>query len=235
MKKLFLMLIAIVLFGAFGYSQTVCPPPVTQFTFTISRPVVLNQKVGGASVCDPDNATNPNLQTATWSIVETQTLWKMNTNGDILVADATAVNNSALTTFTLTIKVTDNGTPFLSSTADVTLNDSNSPPVIAPQTFAVNENMPNGTVVGTVVATDPNSTQTKTFSIVSGNVNGTFSINATTGVILVTNVSALNFEATPTYALVIKVVDNGTPSLSAQATITINVNNVNEAPVIVAQ
>jgi molybdopterin-binding protein len=230
MKKLFLMLIAIVLFGTIGYSQVVCPTPVTQFTFTISRPVVLNQKVGGASVCDPDVG-----QTAVWSIVETQTLWKMNTNGDILVADATAVNNSALTTFSLTIKVTDNGTPVLASTAGVTINDTNSPPVIAPQTFAVNENMPNGTLVGTVVATDPNTSQTKTYSIVSGNVNSTFSINATTGAIVVTNVAALNFEATPTYAIVIKVQDNGTPSLSAQATMTINVNNVNEAPVIIAQ
>jgi hypothetical protein len=229
MKKLFLMLIAIVLFGTIGYSQVVCPTPVTQFTFTISRPVVLDQKVGGASVCDPDVG-----QTATWSIVETQTLWKINAAGDILVADATAVNNSALTTFALTIKVTDNGTPVLASTAGVTINDTNSPPVIAPQTFAVNENMPNGTLVGTVVATDPNTSQTKTFSIVSGNVNSTFSINATTGAIVVTNVAALNFEATPTYALVIKVQDNGTPALSAQATMTINVNNVNEAPVIIA-
>lgn len=224
------MLIAVLLFSTIGYSQVVCPTPVTQFTFTISRPVVLNQKVGGAGVCDPDVG-----QTATWSIVETQTLWKMNTNGDILVADATAVNNSALTTFSLTIKVTDNGTPVLASTAGVTINDTNSPPVVAPQTFAVNENMSNGTLVGTVVATDPNTSQTKTFSIVSGNVNSTFSINATTGAIVVTNVAALNFEATPTYSIVIKVQDNGTPSLSAQATMTINVNNVNEAPVIVAQ
>jgi hypothetical protein len=129
----------------------------------------------------------------------------------------------------------DNGTPVLSNTAGVTINDTNSPPVIAPQTFAVNENMPNGTLVGTVVATDPNTSQTKTFSIVSGNVNSTFSINATTGAIVVTNVAALNFEATPTYSIVIKVQDNGTPALSAQATMTINVNNVNEAPVIVVQ
>jgi hypothetical protein len=230
MKKLFLMLIAIVLFSTIGYSQVVCPAPVTQFTFTISRPVVLNQKVGGASVCDPDAG-----QTAVWSIVETQTLWKIDTGGNILVADATAVNNSALTTFSLTIKVTDNGTPVLASTAGVTINDTNSPPVIAPQTFAVNENMPNGTLVGTVVATDPNTSQTKTFLIVSGNLNSTFSINAISGAIVVTNSAALNFEATPKYSLVIKVQDNGTPTLSTQATVTINVTNVNEAPVIVAQ
>lgn len=230
MKKLFLFLIATVLFSTFGYSQVVCPTPVTQFTFTISRPVTLNQKVGGAGVCDPDVG-----QTATWSIIEAQTLWKIDAGGNILVADATAVNNSALTTFALTIKVTDNGIPILSSTAGVTINDTNSPPVIAPQTFAVNENMPNGTVVGTVVATDPNATQTKTFSIVSGNVNNTFSINATTGALTVANTTTLNYEATPTYAIVVKVQDNGTPTLSAQATITINVVNVNEAPVIVAQ
>jgi len=228
MKKLFL--ISLVLFlSVITYSQTICPPPVTQFTFTISKPVVLNQKIGGAAVCEPDAN-----QTATWSIVETQTLWKIDVNGDILVNDATAVNNSTLTTFALTIKVTDNGTPVLSSTAGVTINDANSPPVIAPQTFTVAENSANGTLVGTVIATDPNAGQTKTFSIVSGNTNSTFSINATTGAIVVSNSSSLNFEATPTYALVVKVQDNGTGNLSAQATMTINVTNVNEAPVIIA-
>lgn len=228
--KLLITLISLVLLSTLGYSQTVCPLPVTQFTFTISKPVTANQKVGGASVCDPDAG-----QTATWSIVETQTLWKIDAGGNILVNDATAVNSSVLTTYAFTIKVIDNGVPQLFAVAGVTLTDANSPPVIDNQTFSVNENMPNGTIVGTVVATDPNAGQSKTFSIVSGNTGSTFSINATTGAIVVTNTSTLNFEATPMFVLTVKVQDNGTGALSDNALITINLLNVNEAPIIIAQ
>jgi len=238
MKKLLLMLIAVLLFSAIGYSQTPCPAGVTAITLNVPKPVTNGMKVGGITYCDPDNAVTV-TQTLTPTIVETQTLYKLTIIGnsaDIIVNDATAVNNSAASTV-FSIKVIDNGTnpPNLSTTAVITINYVNSPPVMNPQTFSIAENSAVGTVVGTVIASDPNTSQTKTYSIVSGNVNSTFSINATTGAIIVTNVVALNYEATTRYALVIKVQDNGTPSLSTQATMTINVTNVNEAPVIVAQ
>ena len=232
MKKLLIAIIFLTLaFSSVSYAQTVCPAPVTTFNFTFTRPVVANQKIGGASVCDPDVG-----QTATWAITtgNTSNLWKIS-NGNILVNDATAVNNSTLTAFTITIQVTDNGVPPLSSTATVNMNESNNPPSIADQAFAVNENSANGTVVGTIIATDPDAGQTKTFSILSGNTSGAFSVNASTGVIVVSNMAALNYEVTPQFILVVKVQDNGTGSLSSQANITININNVNEAPVIYNQ
>jgi VCBS repeat-containing protein len=156
-------------------------------------------------------------------------------NGVVMVADPTAINSTTTATYNITIKVTDNGTPPLSRTAIESMTNTNSPPVINAQTFVLNENSPNATVVGTVIATDPNAGQTKTFSILSGNTNGAFSINASTGVLVVTNTTVLNFEATPSFALVIRVSDNGNPSLSAQATITVNLLDVNEAPVVLDQ
>lgn len=239
MKKLFLFLIAMVLFSTFGYSQTPCPAGVSTITLNVPKPVTNGMKVGGITFCDPDNAVTV-TQTVTPSIVEVQTLYKLTIIGnsaDIIVNDAAAINGSPAASTIFTIKVTDNGTnpPNLSASAAITINYVNSPPVMNPQTFTIAENSVVGTVVGTIIATDPNTTQTLTYSIVSGNVNSTFSINATTGAIVVTNSAALNFEATPTYALVVKVTDNGTGALFAQATMTINVTNVNEAPVIVSQ
>jgi VCBS repeat-containing protein len=229
MKRLLLTLFSLVFMYAIANAQVICPPNVAHFDFSFTKPVVVDQKVGGANVCEPDAG-----QTHVWTIVETGTPWKI-VNGNILVADANAINSVTTASYNITIKVTDNGVPSLSNTSTVTLNNINSPPIIAPQTFTVAENAPNTTLVGTVVATDPNAGQTKTYSIVSGNTSGAFSINASNGNILVTNTAVLNFEVTPSFALVIKVTDNGNPSLSAQATITINLTDVNEAPVVVDQ
>lgn len=226
MKKLFLFLF-VAFYASLSFGQTVCPAPVTAFTFTISRPVILNQKIGGAGYCEPDAG-----QTDTWSIDGNPPSWKILTNGDIIVNDANAINNSIATSFTMTIRITDNGTPILSSSASVTVNDLNTPPVINPQTFSINENAANGTVVGTVVASDAQTNQTKTFSIIGGNTSGTFIINSLTGVITVFNSPTLDFETTPSFALIVKVQDNGSGTLSAQNTVTINVNNVNEAPIV---
>lgn len=226
MKKLLLTTIIALLLSIASYSQTVCPPTITQLGFSITRPVTLNQKVGGATYCEPDAN-----QIDTWSIVEAQTLWKIDQGGNILVADATAVNNSALTTFVFTIRITDNGSPILFNSATVTLTDVNTPPVIAPQTFNIAENTILGTTVGTIVASDPNAGQTLTYTIISGNTNNTFSLT-TAGVLKVASNTALDFEATPTYSIVVRATDNGTGALFAQATMTVNVTNVNEAPVI---
>jgi len=102
----------------------------------------------------------------------------------------------------------------------------NLPPVISNQVFSINENLPNGTYVGTVDASDQNSGQTLTYSILSGNTNNAFSINTSSGDLTVATSSALNFQTTPTFALIVKVQDNGTGSLSSQATITVKLIDV---------
>jgi hypothetical protein len=86
----------------------------------------------------------------------------------------------------------------------------NEVPVINNQAFSVTENSANGTNVGIVVATDPDAGQTLTHSILSGNTYGAYALHASTGVLTLTISAALNFEVTPTFALVIKVQDNGT-------------------------
>jgi hypothetical protein len=83
----------------------------------------------------------------------------------------------------------------------------------------MNENSPDGTAVGIVVASDPDAGQTLTYSIVSGNTNGAFSIDALTGVLSVANGAALTVD----FSLVVKVQDNGVGELSSQATIAIEV------------
>ena len=102
----------------------------------------------------------------------------------------------------------------------------NQSPVIQNQAFQLDANSLNNTLVGKVVATDPDAGQTLTYSILSGNTSGAFIINSSTGALTVANSTALNYTINPAFSLIVKVQDNGTSSLSNQATIGVNLNNV---------
>lgn len=103
------------------------------------------------------------------------------------------------------------------------------------QTFSVAENSAVDTVVGTVVAADPDSSSPLSYAITGGNTNAAFAINATTGQITVANAAALNYELQTTFALTVTVTDSTVPETSDSATITINVTNVNEPTTITLQ
>ncbi|HEY0510734.1 MAG TPA: IPTL-CTERM sorting domain-containing protein [Thermoanaerobaculia bacterium] len=116
---------------------------------------------------------------------------------------------------------------------DANVIPTNRPPVVNNATFSIPENSPNGTNVGTPVTfTDPDPGQTHSYAITAGNAGGAFAINAATGQITVANSAALDFEVTPTFSLTVQVTDNGTPVQSGTGTVTVNLTNVNEKPVV---
>ena len=94
--------------------------------------------------------------------------------------------------------------------------------------FTINENSANSTVVGSVIATDPDIADTLTYSITGGNTGSAFAID-NNGQITVNNNAALDFETTPIFNLAIQVDDsNGGTDTD---TVTIQLNNINDAPV----
>ena len=90
----------------------------------------------------------------------------------------------------------------------------------------VAENAVNGTVVGTITSTDPDSGDTKRYSL-TDNAEGRFAINSSTGVITVANGSLLNYEAAATHNLTVRVTDRG--GLTYDESFTIHLTDVNEA------
>ena len=107
---------------------------------------------------------------------------------------------------------------------------SNETPAISDATFNLDENSANGTAVGTVPVTDPDTGDTHVYSITAGNTGGAFAID-NAGNITVANSTALDFETTPVFILTVQVQDQGGIGLVDAATITVNLNNLNEAPI----
>jgi hypothetical protein len=131
-----------------------------------------------------------------------------------------------------TADTTENGGTTAFSTATVTasilVNPVNDYPQAEDDEFSVDEDAENGTVVGTVQASDPDKGQSLTYEIIAGNDDGVFAIDAQTGEITVADNSNLDFETTPSYTLTIKITDDGDPAKDTTVTITITVNDVNE-------
>jgi Tol biopolymer transport system component len=114
--------------------------------------------------------------------------------------------------------------------ADMEVIRASAPPVVTASAFSLDENSANNTVVGTVAAYDPDVGDTLSYAITAGNTGGAFAIDAN-GQITVANSAALDFETNPVFTLTVEATDDGSPNLSDSTTVTITLNNVNDAPV----
>ncbi len=103
-------------------------------------------------------------------------------------------------------------------------------PKIVDQTFTTLENPLDGTSLG-FVTSDVRPSKA-TWSIVSGNDDGAYSIDPVTGELFAVDGSAVDYEAEQTRDLIVQVTENGKKDYTA--TVTVNVTDVNEAPVIEA-
>ena len=208
------------------------PPVISNQSFNIDENSSSGSSVGTIVASDPD----PD-QTITYAIQSgnASNAFSLNSNSGVLtVNNAGALNYETTTSFSLVVMVTDNGASPMSSSANITINvnDVNEDPVMEDQDFEIEENTPGGQSVGTILATDPDNGQTLSYSIVSGNSSGAFSIGLTSGIITVANAAALDFETTTSFTLLVEVEDNGQGNLSDQATVTIDVLDVNEVPIV---
>jgi Ca2+-binding RTX toxin-like protein len=159
------------------------------------------------------------------------------------ITTAAALNFEAGTTSTAyTVIARDNAgaAGYIEAQTSVTigianLNEANTLP--ATYSLSVNENVAVGTAVGTIAATDIDSSSVafgqQRYYFLNGattSSDGRYTINATTGVI--TTAAALNFEAaSPSATYIVVARDNAGAAgyIEAQTSVTIGIANVNEA------
>ncbi|MBD2412417.1 DUF4347 domain-containing protein [Nostoc calcicola FACHB-3891] len=118
-------------------------------------------------------------------------------------------------------------------TRTINVTAVNDPAVItAGQNFSINEGVANGTVVGTVAATDVDGSTFTNWTIIDGNLDSDrdgqvgFNINSTTGEITVNDSDELDFEINPTFELQVTVSD-GINASSVQS-VTVRLQDVIE-------
>jgi hypothetical protein len=181
-------------------------------------------KVADISVTDDALGTNvlslAGVDAASFSLVGNA----LNFNG--------GANFEVKSTYNVTVRVNDaavGGNPDATQAFTLNITNVNEAPVVANQVFTVNEGSSSGYVLGSVVASDPDTGASLTYSITGLNPGG-FGIGTSSGQVAVGAV-AMDFEATPVYTFTVQVSDG---SLSATADITVNVINVNEPPTAVS-
>ncbi|MEQ1825597.1 MAG: PA14 domain-containing protein [Pirellula sp.] len=107
-------------------------------------------------------------------------------------------------------------------------------PYVGARSFSIAEHSAIGTVLGSPTSGDPDLGQRLNYSIVSGNANNVFAMDPLSGQLRIANSGALDFESTPVFNLVINAVDNGSPLLNDSNTITVQLDNINDAPSAIA-
>ncbi|ASJ72713.1 cadherin domain-containing protein [Granulosicoccus antarcticus] len=134
-------------------------------------------------------------------------------NVTVGVNDGSGTSN-ATSTQALSVTVTD-------------LND-NAPVIDAAQSFSIDEDAIDTTVVGTVTANDPDTVGSITWSIAGGNTGNAFAIDVNTGEITVANTAAIDYENSQQFTLSITASDG----VNADDTenVIININDAADEP-----
>ena len=146
---------------------------------------------------------------------------------ELHVASGVTLDFEAQANYDVTVEV-DDADPAVgiddSVSYTLAVEDVNEAPAVDPgQSFNVNENTDVGTVVGTVVASDPDVGQTLTYAITAGNTGSAFAIDPNTGEISVDG--SIDFENLNAYTLTVTATDSGSPALATSAAVTISVND----------
>ena len=158
-------------------------------------------------------------------------------SGQVTVADSAQLNYETTTSFTLSVTVSDGVHTSAAQTVTVSLSDVNdvTPVVTAGQSFGMAENSANGTVVGSVLATDGDVTPTSfgSWTITGGTGDTAFAINPASGQVTVADSAQLNYETTTSFTLSVTVSDG--VHTSAAQTVTVSLSDVNDVtPVVTA-
>ena len=169
-----------------------------------------------------------------YSLIDENGHFDITENGEVFVVEPLDFENISL--YSLIVTVTDRpqtpNTTIIIAPLTVYISDVNdNPPVFLTEdlTLYIVENSPPG-IVGSVEAVDVDPVSAiLQYSILSDD-NGGFAIDSLTGEIQSTQ--ALDREFQDNYDVIVQVMDNGVPLLSATTTVRIIIEDVNEGPPI---
>ena len=197
------------------------PSGATLSSNQVSRSAVTGTIVGSAAGVDPDAGS-----VLTYALVnDAGGRFAISTNGQLTVANATLLNNETTTSYAIVVCVTDQGGLTYDKSFAIDVNDAPTAATLSGGTVA--EGAPSGTIVGTVAGVDPNAGAILSYAL-TDSAGGRFAIDGTSGQLTVANGTLLNYEASASHVVQVRVTDQG--GLTFDKSFTIAVTNVNEAP-----
>eukprot|EP00035_Acanthoeca_spectabilis_P006219 m.122020 g.122020 ORF g.122020 m.122020 type:complete len:4758 (-) comp13405_c0_seq2:212-14485(-) len=206
----------------------------SSYTTVLAEDTVIGTRVGVAvSTNDADLDRNGELESFVISAGNTDQKFAIDhQTGVITLIDELDYENT--TTYTLTIRASDNGTVPLYSDVTYTVNvtdvNDNDPVFDQSTYFAdIGENAAPRSIVGLPVhATDRDSGSNGvvSYSLEAGDGSSQFDVNVTSGQITVSG--SLDREITSVYSLTVRATDGGTPTRTATAVFTVTVTDVND-------
>lgn len=125
--------------------------------------------------------------------------------------------------------IANDGHFFETDTIRYTILSVNDFPIIKDQSFSIDENVMNNTLIGSIYASDIEGDNIS-YTIKSGNINNTFDLDIYTGELNVNDSAELDYEKQQFIDLVIQVQDDGEGYLSDEAIVKININDIYENP-----
>ncbi len=154
---------------------------------------------------------------------------KFSISGNMLFSKG-AVNYDIQNKYNIRVQATDNRGCFVSDTFTILLIDRNFPPTdITISNLSVNENVPVGSIIGSITSTDIDKSEVFTYALISGvgsDDNNMFKID---GNFFITN-ALFDYETKTTYTIRIQTKDSGNNTF--EKVVLLNVKNVNDNPVI---
>ncbi len=185
--------------------------------------------IGTINGIDPD--ANDTLQ---WEITGRSgaDLFEIGSDGKLTVATGAMLDFEETDQYEVEVTVTDAGLLTDSHPYKVNIQDANDAPTLTvPTKFTLDEDATSGFALGAATAADQDATQQLSFSL-SGSAAAKFAIDSATGAITVAEDATFDYESAPSLSLTVQVTDNGTPAKTTSSVVTIELNDVNEAPSI---
>ncbi len=202
------------------------PPIITSgVTATIAENAVISTVVYTATASDVDTVGG---DTITWTLAGPDAAsFDIAANGQLTLK--APANFEAKSVYTVSVVATDTGPASVSRSVTVNITNVNdAPTVTSSATGSVAENASPTTVVYTATASDPDAGDSIAWTL-SGTDAASFAIAANGSVTLI---ASANFELKPSYSINVVATDSGL--LTATRAVTINITDVNDAPVAVA-
>lgn len=212
------------------------PPVVNDQLFHVSE-----ANIAGAVVANLQFSKGYPSQVLAGSITsgDPTGLFSFDPNAGTVTLNRGELNFETKNSYRLRIELIDtlNATLSDSATIDLVIDDANESPVAQSASKSLTENSPAGTGVTTMTATDQDAGAAGQvrWSIVAGNTGNAFAIDANTGEVRVNDASKIDFESNPTFNLTVRATDRGTPAMSGDSSLVINLLNENELPVLAPQ